>query len=489
MAAYMHVDVLIIGAGVSGIGSACHLRAQCPELRVLILEAMDEIGGTWVTHRYPGIRSDTDLYTYGYRFKPWSGPPLATAAEIRAYLGGVVAEQGLAPQIRFGLRVVAASWSSAAACWTVIARGTREGATHRFTCSFLWMCQGYYHHDRGYTPDWPGMADFAGRIVHPQTWPADLDLGGRRVVVVGSGATAATLVPAIAPMSGHVTVLQRSPSFYRIGRNAVPIADELRALDIDPRWIHEIVRRRILVDVHGFHRRCREAPDQVRAEMIDLVRRHLPDEAVVAAHFTPRYRPWQQRMVFVPDADLFRQIAAGRVTMVTDTLARFEPDGLRTGSGAKLAADVVVTATGFRLCAFGDIAFAVDGRPVVWPDTVTYRGMMFTGVPNLAWIFGYLRASWTLRSDMVGDVVCRLLRHMRAIGARQVTAMLRPEDRGMPILPFIDPEDFSAGYVRRDQHLLPRRGDRPEWQHLHDYWLEKDQLPAIDPGDRAFVYR
>ena len=485
----LHVDVLIVGAGVSGIGSAWHLRAQCPGMSFLVLEAKSELGGTWVTHRYPGIRSDTDLYTYGYRFKPWSGPPLATAAEIRAYLAAIVAENDLARHIRYRHCVVAASWSSDDGLWSVEARREDDGAVLRFTCGFLWMCQGYYRHDRGYTPDWPGMEDFAGRIVHPQTWPEDLDLAGKRVLVVGSGATMATLVPAIAETCAHVTVLQRSPSYFRVGRNAVPIADELRALGIDEAWIHEIVRRRVLTDIHAFHRRIREQPEAERAAAIATVRAHLASDALVAEHFTPRYRPWQQRMVFVPDGALFRHIEAGRVTMVTDAVARFEAGGIRTAGGRLLGADVVVTATGFHLCAFGDIAFAIDGRPLAWPETVTYRGMMFSGVPNLAWIFGYLRASWTLRADMVGDFVCRLLKHMRATGARQVTPTLRPEDRGMPRLPFVDPGDFNAGYLLREQHILPRRGDRPDWQHLHDYWLEKDQLPAIDLTDPVFVYR
>ncbi len=484
-----HVDVLVVGAGVSGIGSAYHLRHQCPGTSFVVLEAMETFGGTWVTHRYPGIRSDTDLYTYGYRFKPWSGRPLATAGEIRAYLGEIVAENDLARHIRYRHRVLSASWSSVEARWTVEVLRAEDGATLRFSCGFLWMCQGYYRHDQGYTPDWPGMDGYAGRIVHPQSWPDDLELAGKRAIVVGSGATMATLVPAIAGTCAHVTVLQRSPSYYRIGRNAVPIADELRALGIDEAWIHEVVRRRILTDVHAFHRRIREQPEAERQAAIAGVRAHLSSDAVVAEHFTPRYRPWRQRMVFVPDADLFRHVEAGRVTMVTDEVGRFEPAGIRTRSGRLLEADIVVTATGFHLCAFGDIAFAIDGKPLSWPDTVTYRGMMFSGVPNLAWIFGYLRASWTLRSDMVGDFVCRLLRHMHAIGARQVTPTLRPEDAGMPRLPFVDPEDFNAGYLLRGQHVLPRRGDRPDWQHLHDYWREKDELPAIDLDDPAFAYR
>ncbi|MBL8701238.1 MAG: NAD(P)/FAD-dependent oxidoreductase [Alphaproteobacteria bacterium] len=483
-----HVDVLIVGAGISGIGSAYHLQQQCPGTTFAILEKMESFGGTWLTHRYPGIRSDTDLYTYGYRFKPWTGVPLATADEIRAYMAEIIAENGLARHIRYRHRIVTARWSSAERRWSVEAQVGEAGETRRFTCGFLWMCQGYYRHEQGYTPDWPGFADFAGRVVHPQTWPDDLDLTGRKVVVIGSGATAATLIPAIAGSCGHVTMLQRSPTYFRIGRNAVPIADELRALGIDERWIHEIVRRRILHDTHAFHRRTFSEPEAVKKDMIDGIRRHLGSEAIVDEHFTPRYRPWQQRMVFVPDADVFKQIEAGQVSVVTDEIERFEPKGIRVRSGALLEADIVVTATGFHLSVMGDIDFVVDGRPVDWPETVTYRGMMFTGVPNLAWIFGYFRASWTLRSDMVGDFVCRLLNHMKATGAGQVMPMLRPEDADMKLGPWVDPENFNPGYIMRQQHLLPRRGDKPEWQHLHDYWAEKDQLPAIDLTDRAFVY-
>jgi len=483
-----HLDVVIVGAGISGIGSAFHLRQQCPGMSFTILEMKDTFGGTWVTHRYPGIRSDTDLYTYGYRFKPWTGVPLATADEIRAYMAEIIAENDLARHIRYGHRVVAARWSSAAKHWSLEVERLETGERRHLTCGFLWMCQGYYRHDEGYLPDWPGFADYQGRVVHAQSWPEGLDLAGKHVVVIGSGATAATLIPAIAETCGHVTMVQRSPTYFRIGRNAVPIADQLRALGIDERWIHEIVRRQILNDVHAFHRRCLAEPEAVKKDLIDAIRRHVSSEAIVREHFTPSYRPWRQRMVFVPDAEFFRQIEAGRVSVVTGEIERFERDGLRLGSGAVLRPDLVVAATGLKLCAFGDIDFAVDGRAVDWAETVTYRGMMFTCVPNLAWIFGYIRASWTLRSDMVGDFVCRLLKHMTATGARQVTPTLRPEDADMPLLPFVDPENFNPGYILRQQHILPRRGDKPEWQHLHDYWAEKDQLPAIDLADRALVY-
>lgn len=487
-AAAEHVDVLIVGAGISGIGGAYHLQEQCPGRSFLVLEAQDGFGGTWRTHRYPGIRSDSDLYTFGYRFKPWVGPPIATAPEILNYMGEVIAQNGLDRFIRYGHRIRSARWDSATNLWTIEA-GRTDGTTARFTAHFLWMCQGYYRHEEGYTPPWPGMSRFRGRIVHPQTWPEDLDHRGRRVVVIGSGATAATIVPAMAETAAHVTMLQRSPTFFRTGRNAIELADELRMLGINEEWIHEIVRRKILFEQARFIDRTHSEPEKVTEELLGQVRALLGDDYDVATHFTPRYRPWQQRLAFVPDADLFRGIAAGRASVVTDEIESFTETGLLLKSGQVLEADIIVTATGFHLNVLGDIDLAIDGKPLVFGDTVTYRGMMFTGVPNFAWVFGYIRAAWTLRADMVADFVCRMLNHMQETGAQRVEVALRPEDRDMALGPWIDPEEFSSGYVARGNHLLPRSGDKPEWRHAHDYWAEKDAIPAIDLTDRAFVYR
>ncbi|MFZ5739098.1 MAG: flavin-containing monooxygenase [Pseudomonadota bacterium] len=483
-----HVDVLIVGAGISGIGAAYHLTTQCPGTRFAVLEAQDGFGGTWRTHRYPGIRSDSDLYTFGYRFKPWTGKPIATAAEIRDYLGEVIAEHDLAGHIRYRHRIVSASWSSEDACWTIEALRGEGGEVVRFTANFLWMCQGYYRHSEGYTPEWPGMAEFEGRIVHPQTWPDDLDVSGKRVIVIGSGATAATLVPSIAPAAEHVTVLQRSPTYFIPGRNKIEIADTLRELGISEDWIHEIVRRKILFDQATFTRRSMTEPEVVKQELLAGVRAHLGPDADLDPHFMPSYRPWRQRIAFVPDGDLFKAIASGKASVVTDEIERFTATGIRLKSGETLEADIVVTATGFNLNVLGDIAFSIDGKPLDFAETVTYRGMMFTGVPNMAWVFGYFRASWTLRADLVADFVCRLLSHMKTRGYRSVVPALRPEDRDMPLLPWIDPENFNPGYLMRGMHLLPRRGDKPEWQHSQDYWTEKDQFPAIDLSDPAFVY-
>jgi cation diffusion facilitator CzcD-associated flavoprotein CzcO len=484
-----HVDVLIVGAGISGVGAGYHLRQQCPDRSFVILEAEETFGGTWWTHTYPGIRSDSDLHTFGYRFKPWVGPPIATADEIRRYMGEVIEENDLGRHIRYRHRIQRAAWSSADNRWTIEATRTDTGEAARFTAQFLYMCQGYYRHREGYMPDWPGMARFQGPLVHSETWPEDLDYTGKRVVVIGSGATAATLIPAMAGDCAHVTMLQRSPTYFRTGRNAIEIAEELRMLGIDEAWIHEIVRRKILFEQDRFTRRTFEEPETVRAELIGNIRSLLGPDYDVDTHFTPSYRPWRQRLAFVPDADLFKGIASGRASVVTDEIEHFTETGIQLKSGKHLEADIIVAATGFNLCMMGDIAFAIDGKPLAFHETVTYRGMMFTGVPNLAWVFGYFRASWTLRADLVGDFVCRLLNHMQAIGAHRVEVALRPEDTDMPLLDWIDPENFNPGYMTRGMHLLPKRGDKPEWMHNQDYWAEKDEIPATDLRGAEFVYR
>ena len=483
-----HFDVLIVGAGISGIGSAHSLITQCPGTSFVILEAQESFGGTWLTHRYPGIRSDSDLHTFGYSFKPWVGPPIATSDEIKSYMGDVIAENDLARHIRYKHRIERASWSSATNLWTVEAVRTDGGEPATFTANFLWMCQGYYRHSEGYTPEWQDMAKFKGRIVHPQRWPEDIELKDKKVVVIGSGATAATLIPAIADKCDHVTMLQRSPTFFRLGRNAIELAETLRQLQVKEEWIHEIVRRKILFEQDAFTRRCLAEPEQVKKELIGQITAVLGPDYDVEKHFTPTYRPWRQRIAFVPDADLFLGIKSGKASVVTDEIDRFDEAGIVLKSGQRLDADIIVTATGFNLSVLGDIAFSIDGRPLDFADTVTYRGMMFTGVPNLAWVFGYFRASWTLRTDLVSDFVVRLLAHMKKKGTRKVMPMLRPEDHNMPILPWIDPENFNPGYMMRNMHLLPKRGDKPEWQHSQDYWAEKDQFPAIDLDDAAFVY-
>jgi len=483
-----HFDVLIVGAGISGVGGAYHLKEQCPGTSFVVLDALEDFGGTWLTHRYPGIRSDSDLYTFGYRFKPWIGPPVATAEEIRKYMGEVIAENDLARHIRYRHQISSASWSSRDNLWTVHASRSDTGEELVFTTRFLWMCQGYYRHSQGYTPEWKDMELFKGKIVHPQTWPEDLDLRDENVLVIGSGATTATIVPAIAAATRHTTVLQRSPTYFYPAPNKNELADSLRELEIDESWIHEIVRRKILHDQQLMTRVCLEQGELAREQLLAGVRAYLPEE-LVAEHFTPRYRPWQQRLAYVPDGDLFKGILSGKASMVTDEIDRFTEKGVMLKSGRELQADVIVTATGFDISVLGDIAFTIDGRPLDLHDTVTYRGMMFTGVPNLLWVFGYFRASWTLRADLLADFVCRLLNHMKEKRAERVEVRLRREDRDMSLLSWIDPNNFNPGYLMRAMHLLPKRGDKPEWQHTQDYWAEKVAIPAIDLDAEEFVYR
>lgn len=483
-----HFDVLIVGAGISGVGAAYHLLDQRPGTTFVALEAKDTFGGTWVTHTYPGIRSDSDLYTFGYRFKPWVGAPIASAEEILKYMGEVIEDNDLDQHIRYHHHISDAAWSSEDALWTVNAMNTATGVSQQFTTGFLWMCQGYYKHDEGYTPDWPGMGDYDGQIVHPQTWPDDIAVEGKEVIVIGSGATAATLVPAIAGDCSHVTVLQRSPTYFRSGRNAIELADELRTLHIEEEWIHEIVRRKTLFEQDAFTKMSFDYPDEVKDVLINDIKELLPEGYDMEKHFTPNYRPWRQRLAFVPDGDLFAGISSGKASMVTDEIERFTEKGILTKSGEELMADIIVTATGFHLSVLGNIDFTVDGKAIDFADTVTYRGMMFTGVPNLAWVFGYFRASWTLRVDLMADFICRMFEHMESAGTNQVTPQLRSEDENMEVGPWMDPENFNPGYLMRSMHLMPKSGEAPRWAHTQDYWAERRELPLVDLDNDGLVF-
>jgi cation diffusion facilitator CzcD-associated flavoprotein CzcO len=484
-----HVDVLIVGAGISGIGAAYHLREQFPGRSLVVLDALPSHGGTWWTHRYPGVRSDSDLFTFGYRFKPWRGPSIATSEEILHYLDEVISENGLDAHIRYQHKITSATWSTDDRRWTVDVTRTDTGEELRFTTDFLWMCQGYYKHDQGYTPEWPGFDQFQGQVVHPQQWPDDLDLTGKRVVVIGSGATAATLIPAIADTAEHVTMLQRSPTFFYARPKTHDLAITLRALDIPDDWTHEILRRAYIAELNELTRISAEQPDEARAFLIESMRPQLPPDVDIDKHFSPRYRPWQQRIAVLPDGDMFTAMRAGKATVVTDTIETFTEKGIRLNSGEELEADVVVTATGFDLSVFGNIAFRVDDEPVDFAQTITYRGLMFTGLPNLAYVFGYFRHSWTLRADLISDFVCRLLQHMEEKGATMVVPTLRPEDQGMHLRPWVDPENFNPGYLARSLHLMPKQGDHEPWQHLHEYVEERELLPAADLDDGTLVYR
>lgn len=483
-----HVDVIIVGAGISGIGSAYHLAEQCPGKSYAVIEAKDTFGGTWDTHKYPGVRSDSDLYTFGYRFKPWVGAPIASGEEILKYMGDVIEENGIGQHIRYGHLITACQWSSADNLWTVETTRKADGAKAVFTCNFLWMCQGYYDHEQPYIPEWPGLADYKGLFVHAQLWDPAIDYTGKRVLVIGSGATAATVIPAFAKDAAHVTMLQRSPTYFFCSPNQNELADRLREVGIDEPTIHRVVRAQIMHDQTALTQRCIDEPDVVFEELKGLVRQYAGPDFEFEPHFTPRYRVWQQRLAFCPDGDIFQAAAAGKVSVVTDTIDRFTENGVVTSSGQEIEADIIVAATGFRLSVMGDIPFSVDGAPVDWAKTVNYRGMMFTGVPNLVWVMGYFRASWTLRVDMLGDFTCRLLGHMDAVGAKRVDVALRPEDAGMELLPWIEADNFNPGYLMRGLDGMPRRGDKPEWRHNQDYWAEKDKIPNTDLTGAEFVY-
>ena len=480
------VDVLVVGAGISGLSAAWHLKERLPHKRFLVLEREASFGGTWLTHKFPGIRSDSDLYTFGFRFKPWVGPPIATAAEIQAYLGEMIEENGLDRHIRYNHSIETAAWDSATARWTLTAR-LPDGSRRQFRAGFLWMAQGYYRHHQGHWPEYPGMADFKGPILHTEEWDEATDYAGKRVVLIGSGATAATVVPAMAEKAAHITMIQRSPTYFMPGRNENELAELLRPIGVDEATIHDIVRKKIIHDQDQIVRQCREAPEAVAAELLAGVQALLPD-GFDMRHFTPSYRPWRQRLAFVPDGDLFAGIRAGKADVVTGTIARFTPDGIAMEDGTQVPADMIVLATGFNLCVFGDIAFSIDGTPLDLADTVTWRGMMFTGVPNLVWVFGYFRASWTLRSDMISEFTCRLLQHMDERGVDAVEVVLPPELADAPRGPWADPEDFNPGYLQRDQHLLPKTAPGDEWRHTQDYWREKDVIPRVDLDGPVFRY-
>ncbi|HEX6470439.1 MAG TPA: NAD(P)/FAD-dependent oxidoreductase [Streptosporangiaceae bacterium] len=464
-----HVDVLIVGAGLSGIGAAHHLRTAFPDRAYTILEARDAIGGTWDLFRYPGVRSDSDMYTLCYRFRPWTDPKaIADGPSILRYIRETAAEAGIDRNIRFRHRVVRAEWSSADARWTVdaIRGGDRHGAGGepvRLTAGFLYACGGYYRYDDGYLPDFPGIERFGGTVVHPQHWPGDLDYTGRRIVVIGSGATAVTLVPAMAERAAHVTMVQRSPTYILPLPAEDGIANRLQRM-LGPRLSYPITRWKNIALTTLIYRLSRRRPGLVRSLIRKAAVRSLPPGYDVDTHFKPAYQPWDQRLCIVPDGDLFRAIRHGHATVVTDQIEEFTETGLRLRSGGELEADVVVTATGLRLLALGGVQLVVDGREVKLPETMAYKGTMLSGVPNFAFTFGYTNASWTLKADLVSEYVVRLLRHMDAHGYdRCVPTNDDPSVTERPLL------DFQAGYVLRSIDEFPRAGSRRPWQVRMSY--------------------
>jgi monooxygenase len=482
-----HVDVLVVGAGISGIGAGYHLQTMCHDRSYLILEGREDIGGTWDLFRYPGVRSDSDMHTLGYRFKPWTAAKsIADGPSILAYLRETVAENGIDRHIRFGHRVTSASWSSADARWTVEATRTDTGEAVQFTCGYLFMCSGYYSYRRGHVPEFPGRDRFQGLVVHPQEWPDHLDVAGKRVVVIGSGATAMTLVPAMAATAAHVTMLQRSPTYVVSRPDVDKIADRLRRL-LPERWAYGATRWKNVKLQQFFYGRTRTQPEKVKAKLLALVRTELGPDYDVDTHFTPTYNPWDQRLCLIPNSDLFEAIRSDRVSVVTDHIETFTEHGIRLVSGEELEADLIVTATGLELVTLGEMDFVVDGEPVDFSRTWTYKGMAYSDVPNLASSFGYINASWTLRADLTCEYVCRILNHMRATRTLQCTPRLRPSDHGMPERPWID--GFSPGYMQRVMHRFPRQGDREPWINPQDYARDRKlfRKGPVDDGVMQFT--
>jgi len=481
-----YVDVVIVGAGLSGIGAAWHLQEKCPGKSYLILEGRESIGGTWDLFRYPGIRSDSDMFTLGYNFKPWrDGKAIADGPSILDYVKETSAENGIDEHIRFQHMVRDARWSGKQGCWTITVENRATNETVTIRCGFLQMCSGYYSYKQGYTPEFKGRDRFSGEIIHPQAWPEDLDYRGKKVVVIGSGATAVTLIPEMADDTEHITMLQRSPTYMVSMPDTDWIANLLRKI-LPEKIAYAITRWKNIQYQHFVYGKTRTAPDKVRDKLLKLAGKELGPDCDFETNFTPRYNPWDQRLCLVPNADFFHVVRDGKASVVTDQIETFTENGVLLESGKEIEADIIVTATGLDLCLLGDAKFYVDGEPIDFSDTFSYKSMMFSDVPNLISTFGYINASWTLKADLTAEFACRLLNHMDETGTRVCTPRLRAADKDMPGLPWIT--DFSSNYIQRKVHLLPKQGDRDPWINTQNYLLDKKVIRdgPIDDGTLEF---
>ncbi len=481
-----HVDVLVVGAGISGIGAGYHLQKSSPDRSFLILEGRSDIGGTWDLFRYPGVRSDSDMHTLGYSFKPWTqAEAIADGPSILEYLRETVDEFGLRRFMRFDHHVDDASWSTDDARWTVTVTKTDTGETLTYTCSFLFMCSGYYSYKGGYTPEFPGIDEFEGQVIHPQQWPDDLDYADKRVVVIGSGATAMTLIPAMARDTEHITMLQRSPT-YVVARPAEDaIANKLRKY-LPEKFAYKAIRTKNLVQGHLFYGQTRKNPAKVKEQLLGFTRDAIGQE-MVDQHFTPSYNPWDQRLCLIPGGDLYEALNAGDASVVTDHIDTFTPTGIRLQSGEHIDADIVITATGLQLVTVGEMDFSVDGDPVDFSQVWTYKGLAYSDIPNLVSSFGFINASWTLRADITCDFVCRLLNHMRDAGTDYCVPRLRPSDGGMPVRPWID--DFSAGYMARIMPMMPKQSDRAPWLNTQRYFQDVKLISKAPVDDDVMQFQ
>lgn len=482
-----HVDVIIVGAGLSGIGAGYHLQKNCPNKSYLILEAREQMGGTWDLFKYPGIRSDSDMHTLGYKFKPWRAEKaIAEGPAILEYIKETASENNISENIRYRHRMNKASWSSEKSLWTLSIQQGDDQADIHYTCKYLLMCAGYYRYKEGFTPEFPGREQFGGKLIHPQLWPEDLDYNNKKIVIVGSGATAVTLMPVLAEQAEHVTMLQRSPTYMMSRPFIDKFANFLRKI-MPEKWAYAVTRWKNITRGDWFYTRTRTSPEKVKEMIMKALRKELDGDYDIDKHFTPSYNPWDQRMCLVPDGDLFTSLNSGKSSIVTDQIDTFTPTGIKLQSGEELEADIIISATGLNMVQMGEAEFEVDGKTIDFSKTWTYKGLMFSGVPNLVSTFGYINASWTLGADLTAEYFCRMLNHMESDGHNQVTPTLREQDQDMVPRPWID--DFSAGYMQRVMPLFPRQGDKAPWLNTQDYKADKQLRGKAKFDDGALIFK